>query len=266
MVTARIGEAAPNIEISGANKWPTSERHEYLTARETPLIGKKGKDINGKLDSQWERIPTREIQDLITKMKDATLRIIGLRSPGDNECRIGYPPSARYFITVTPAGELKRGEAFLAIANEENLEVAMAAANGHAAYAWWKTYGDAFHVNPHEVETIPIPDPWVQDHTIKTEARKLGRKLIDAINPDNVETNITGTNSIEQDSLNFYECAADAIESFDKLYLKALGLKEEPLLTQLRVPFAFSVWPIEPEEPHTLKANGTLNGDASGRQ
>ena len=27
------------------------------------------------------------------------------------------------------------------------------------------------------------------------------------------------------------------------------------------VPFAFSVWPIEPEEPHTLKANGTVSGD-----
>ena len=27
------------------------------------------------------------------------------------------------------------------------------------------------------------------------------------------------------------------------------------------VPFAFSVWLIEPEEPHTLKANGTIRGN-----
>ena len=242
MVTARIGKAAPNIEISGANKWPTSERYEYLTSRETPLIRNKGKVINTKLDSQWERIPTKEIQDLITKMKGCTLRIIDLRSPGDNDFGIGYPPSARYFITVTPAGKLKRGEKVLAIADEENLELAMTAANGHAAYAWWKVYGDAFHVNPHEIETIPIPSSWVQDHAIKTEARKLGRKLIDAINPINIETNVTGTNSIEQDSLNFYECAADTIESIDKLYLKSLGMEEEPLLTQLRIFRSDSTW------------------------
>ena len=102
MVTARVGELAPSIKISGANKWSTSERHEYLTSRETSLIRKKGKVTNIKLNSQWERIPTTEMQDLITKMKDCTLKIMDLKSPGDNDFGISYPPSARYFITVTP--------------------------------------------------------------------------------------------------------------------------------------------------------------------
>lgn len=204
IVTARIGEATPSIEISGANKWPTSERHEYLTSRETPLVRKTGKVTNTKLDSQWERIPTKEIQDLITKIKECTLRIADLKSPGDNDFSISYPLSARYFITVAPAGKLSRGEKILPIADKENLELAMAAANAHAAYAWWKTYGDAFHVNSHEVETIPIPDLWLQDGSIKEEAITLGRMLIEAITPENVESNITGTNSIEQDSLNFH--------------------------------------------------------------
>ena len=242
MVTARIGEAAPNIEISGANKWPTSERHEYLTSRETPLIRQKGKVTNTKLDSQWERIPTTEMQDLITKMKDCTLRIMDLKSPGDNDFGISYPPSARYFITVTPPGKLKRGEKVIPIADEENLELAMAAANGHAAYAWWRAYGDAFHVNPHEIETIPIPDLWLHNGSANEEARVLGRMLIEAIRPENIESNITGTNSIEQDSLNFHECAVGVIESIDKLFLKSLELKEEPLLSQLRTIRKDSTW------------------------
>ena len=230
IVTARIGGATPSIEISGANKWPTSERHEYLTSRGIPLIRKTGKITNTKLDSQWERIPTKEIQGLITKMKECTLRIVDLKSPGDNDYSIGYPPSARYFITIAPAGKLNRGEKILSITGNENIELAMAAANGHAAYAWWKTYGDAFHVNPHEVETIPIPDLWMQDGSMKEEARKLGRMLIEAITPENIESNIAGTNSIKQDSLNFHECAAHTVKSIDKLFLKALELEEEPLL------------------------------------
>ena len=39
------------------------------------------------------------------------------------------------------------------IADQDNLELAMAASNDHAAYAWWKTYGDAFHINPYEFVT-----------------------------------------------------------------------------------------------------------------
>ena len=242
IVTARVGESAPIIEISGANKWSVSERHEYLSSRETPLARQSSKSMNSKLDSQWERIPTKEIQDIITKMRQCGTRIEHLRSPGENEHGIGFPPSARYFITMAPAGKLKRGENVLGITSTEKLELAMAATNGHAAYAWWKTYGDAFHVNPHEIETIPVPDLWMQDSTTKEQARKLGRKLMDAINPDNIETNITGVNSIEQDSLNFYECAAGTIELIDNLYVKSLGLEEEPLLSQLRILRSESTW------------------------
>ena len=148
IITAQIGEGKPSIEISGANKWPTKERHEYLTSRGTPLIRTNVRTINSKLDTQWERIPTREIQDLIRKMRESTLRIQNLRDPGENKFGISFPLSARYFFTITPAGALKRGEKHIAISDEENLELAMAATNGHAAFAWWKAYGDAFHVNP----------------------------------------------------------------------------------------------------------------------
>ena len=176
------------------------------------------------------------------------MKIDDLSVLGESDFSIGYPPSARYFITTAPTGMLTRSEHLIPIADEENLEIAMAAINGHTAYAWWKAYGDAFHVNPHEIETIPIPDEWFQDPEMKREARRLGRELIDAINDENIGTNITGTNSIEQDSLNFHACVPDTIRVIDKLYLKALGLEEDPLLRQLHSLRSESTWRLGVDE------------------
>ena len=136
----------------------------------------KTPSVNSKLDNQWERMSTKEIQHLIKKMKECPQRISNLKVPGDNKNKLGFPPTAMYFITTTPGGKLKRGEKLLDISSTENLELAMAAVNGHAAYAWWRVYGDAFHVNPHEIETIPIPNLWSQDHSTKSEARKTGQE------------------------------------------------------------------------------------------
>ena len=242
MLTARTGKGQPQIEISGTNRWLRSERYDYLNSREAPLPKITGRNLNTKLDTQWERIPTREIQELITTMRECNLVIADLSVLGENDFAVGFPLTAMYFITVTPAGKLNRGEKHIAISDEENLEIAMAVTNGHAAYAWWKTYGDAFHVNPHEMGTIPIPDKWLQDPTMKAEARRLGRELIHTINDENIGTNITGINSIEQDSMNFHACAPDTIEAIDKLYLKAIGLQENPLLNQLHILRSDSTW------------------------
>lgn len=175
-------------------------------------------------------------------MRECTLRVQDLRDPGENEFGIGFPPSARYFFTITPSGALKRGEKHIAISDEENLELAMAATNGHAAFAWWKAYGDSFHVNLHEIASIPIPNLWLEDLEINAEARRLGRKLIDTITPENTGTNTTGTKSIEQDSLDFYTCARDTIDAIDELYLSALELPQEPLKLQLHTLRSESTW------------------------
>ena len=242
MLTARTGKSYSKIEISGANRWRRSERYEYLTSRETPLFRTKVGEINNKLDTQWERIPTKEIQALIDRMRECRLRVGDLRNLGENSFSIGFPPTAMYFITTTPSGELKRREGLIPISNEENLWLAMAAVNGHAGYAWWRTYGDAFHVNPYEMETIAVPDLWLEHQRTNLEAKNLGKGLIDAIIPENIGTNVTGTNSISQDSLNFFACAPDIIDAIDKLYLTALGLSEEPLLSQLHVLRSESTW------------------------
>ena len=136
MLTARTGKGQPQIEISGTNRWLRSERYDYLNSREAPRPKITGRNLNTKLDTQWERIPTREIQELITTMRECNLVIADLSVLGKNDFAVGFPLTAMYFITVTPAGKLNRGEKHIAISDEENLEIAMAVTNGHDAYAW----------------------------------------------------------------------------------------------------------------------------------
>ena len=118
----------------------------------------------------------------------------------------------------------------------------MAALNGHAAYTWWRVYGDAFHVNHHELISTAIPDAWFDDEHTHQTARKLGRDLIDAIVPANIESLTTGTKGKVQDSLNFHRCAASTIAKIDELYLAALGLNRDPLIAQLHTVRSDSTW------------------------
>jgi len=165
----------------------------------------------------------------------------------ENEHELGFPPTAMYFITAAPAGKLKRGENTLLIACWGKLELALAAVNSHAAYAWWRTYGDAFHINPHEIATIAIPSAWIESEDTNRKARALGRELIAAITPDNITRIRTGTRGAVQDSLNLHDCAEETIAKIDKLYLEALGLNPKPLLEQLHTLRGPSTWRLGQE-------------------
>ena len=52
----------------------------------------------------------------------------------------------------------------------------------------------------------------------------------------------TGVRSTQQDSLNLHEAACETIREIDKLWVKGMGLTEEPLLSQLRVLRSDSTW------------------------
>ena len=65
IIVARTGESKCIIEVSGINKWRKSERHEYLTSRAIPLTRQGGPAVDPKVDTQWERVSTPEIQELI---------------------------------------------------------------------------------------------------------------------------------------------------------------------------------------------------------
>ncbi len=241
IITATAGEENPVIEISATNKWEKSERHEYLNSRANPIVRLTNPIGDERVDSQWERIPTPEIQKLITAMCVEKTKISNMRRVGENPFALAFSPSARYYITATPAGYLKRGENTLPIASQESLELAIAAANTHAAYAWWRAYGDAFHINRHEIASIAIPRQWLEDEQTNRRALELGRALIAAINPANISAIVTGTKSKTQDSLNFHDCAPEVIAELDALYLDAL-CQPRAALSQLHTLRSNSTW------------------------
>ncbi len=160
------------------------------------------------------------------------------------EYAIGFPQTAYNFITAVPAGKLDRREFTLPIDSAEKLAIAMAAVNSHVAYAWWKAYGDAFDLNPYEMATVAIPNQWIEVEGARRRISTLGRKLIRAINPHNIEVRQSGTKGKLSENVNFHNCMADTIMEIDKLYLSAFGLPREPLLTQLRMLRSDSSWRV----------------------
>jgi len=243
IITATMGKQTPIIEISGINRWPKSERHEYLTSRPKAIASRRNTVGDARIDAQWERIHTTEIADLLDAMCAQETKIANLSGMGQADNALGFPPSAMYFITIAPAGSLNRGEGVLPIADTEGLELALAAANTHAAYAWWMAYGDAFHIKPYEIATIAIPRAWLDDAAANRRVRRLARELIAAVNPQNIRPLTTGTLSSVQDSLNFHECAPAAIAELDALYLDALA-QPRATLTQLHALRSNVTWKL----------------------
>ena len=96
-------------------------------------------------------------------------------------------------------------------------------------YAWWAAFGDGFDVNEREVTTLAVPDAWAAD---PAEAVALGQRLIDAMPQCAVETLMRGT---VWRNVDFHTHAPDLIEEIDRLYVEALRLPMEPLLTHLRI-------------------------------
>ena len=228
IITATTGSGVPTISLSDTNRWRKSERREYLTSRPRAVTRRPETPVDQRIDSQWERIPTPEIQDLLSAMRASPTKIRDLRPAGESESALAFPPTAMYFITAAPAGRLNRGENLLPIDRAAHLELAIAAANTHAAYAWWKAFGDAFHINPHEMATIAIPQDWLDDAETHRRARRLAQELRAAIKPANIKPLTTGTRGKVQDSLNFHECAPEVIAQLDALYLDALAQPASP--------------------------------------
>ena len=228
------------VHTTGTNRWRKSEREQYLLTRRYIPMTSSNRHTN--LATQWARIPSAEIGQMVDTMNRQRKTIADLVPNGEFQHAAGVPLTAYNFISTAPEGELVRGEGVLPVRDEASLELTMALLNGHAAYAWWSIFGDAFHINPHEVITLAIPDDWLEDDETNRRVRTLGRTLIDAIQPDNIEQRITGKNRKRQDSLNFHECAADTIAEIDALYLAGMGLPPEPLLSQLRKLRTNSTW------------------------
>ena len=232
----------PIIQVTGVNKWPKSERFQFLTHRSYSPRAELVRDLDSKLDNQWERIPNTGIADLITAMRGCSFSLKSMGRDSTANESVGFPKSAYEFLTVVPPGRLKRREFTIDVGEQENQAVAVAAANSHIAYTWWKTYGDAFDVTYPVMSNLPIPHVWVEDPHLRSTVIALGRKLIAEIDDSNIEWRTSGTKKSRHQSLNFHNCAPDTIEEIDTLYLTSLGLPEEPLLTNLRKLRSNSNW------------------------
>ena len=235
------------IRVSGTNKWRRSERHTFLAYRAYNRQPDAIKSMDSRIELQWARIPTADVTSLITRMRNTSVKLSDLVLRSEGMAELGFPKTAYEFITAAPTGKLNRGESKIPVGSEDSLAIAMAVANNHVAYTWWKVYGDAFHVNQHEMATIAIPDEWVEVKETKRKIIALGMKLIGAINPSNIKVLTSGTKGAITENVNFHECAAETVAEIDRLYLRALGLTPEPLLTQLHTVRSNSTWKVGTE-------------------
>ena len=242
IITAVTGKRRAVIETTGTGKWGKSEREQYLLSRRYTGIPAKLSRLHPNLVNQWPRIPHESIGQLLTAMQAQQRTVGNLAAPGENEYAIAFPQTAYEFITTAPAGMLERREMVYRIAGEPELELAMAALNGHIAYAWWRVWGDAFDINAYEMTTVTIPDQWLDDESVNAQARGLGRQLIAAITPENIQTNKSGTAGNSFENIRFHEVCPHIIRQLDELHLASLGLPLQPLLPHLRQIRSGSNW------------------------
>ena len=239
----------PRILVTGTSKWRKGERHVFLEHRQYTRRPDQKPALDERLDRQWERIPTPETREMILAMRAAQTRIHDLQRKTKGTERIGFPLTAYEFITITPAGRLTRGELIIEVGSQDSLKLAMAAANSHPAYAWWKTYGDAYHVNGYTIKNIAVPDSWIKHQDIRQRILDLGSQLISAVKLSNIKSLKSGTKGTQLQSLNFHDCEPDTIAEIDELYVDGLKLKgrklnPQPLLDQLHTLRTNSNWQI----------------------
>ena len=242
IITAFLGKTLVSIKTTGTSQWTKSERERFLTSRDyatAPDIAENR--IDGRLAHQWPRVSTNLIAKLVSSMALQKCKINDLEIR-TGEFSVTIPQTAYNFITIAPAGKLSRREILLNLDSSDNLQLAMAVLNNHIAYMWWRVWGDAFHVNKYEMTSIAIPDKWLDDAEMNREARHLGRSLINAINPDNIQLNKSGTRGGTFENVNFYQACPAIIEQIDILYLEALGMLNDQLLNQLRKLRSNSNW------------------------
>ena len=240
VITASIGDAAKaRLVTTGLMRWSSDEREECLAAR--PVYSEeRERQENGNQHhgDQWPRIPTEAVARLINAIDAQANEMLGAKNGSIPSLTI--PRTAYRYVTVAPVGNIEgRRETHLGVNDSFDFRLAMAAANSHIGYAWWRVYGDGFDVKQSDFRGFSIPDAWTAD---PDEPISLGQQLIEAIPHCMVENRFRGKSF---ENVDFHTGRPDLIEQIDKLYIAALGLPEEPLLTHLRIMRGNSSWRFE---------------------
>ena len=237
ILTAKIGSTDKvRLNTTGLMRWSASEREECLVSREYYTeVRTAHENGNGHHGDQWARIPTEVIAGMVAAIDNQVHDLLGTKN-GSNPCLV-IPRSAYQYLSILPVGAIEdRRETALRVNDSFDFRLAMAAINSHIGFAWWLIYGDGLDVKQSDFQGLSIPDVWIEN---PDEAIGLGQELIDAIQDCAVENRFRGRTFRNVD---FHSGRPDLIERIDRLYIAALGLPEEPLLTQLRVMRSNSSW------------------------
>ena len=229
ILTAALGKARRTlIRTTGLQRWRSDERTSCLTRRRMADTVRHGINVHRRIGAQWPRIPTPEVSHLIEVLLKQKKTVADYKT--NQGIQLGFPLAPRYFVSTIPAGAVSpRGEQILTVADNDACCLVMAALNGHVGYGWWRAYGDGFHLNEHEISTLPIPDAWAAE---PKPVIRLGQRLVEAIPSCIVENKQQGG---VWRNVDFHTYAPDLIAEIDRLYIEALGLPLEPLLTHLKI-------------------------------
>ena len=229
IVTAIRGSASGlGVCTTGLQRWSPYERHLCIAQRQGVSLPRLGMNVDERIAGQWPRIPTEEVASLVsvalTQAKTVKEYWAGVG------IGIAIPKTAYLFLPAIPEHSVSpRSETVFPVADTDMRYLLVAALNGHVAHGWWAIFGDGFHVNLHELASLPIPDAWVSH---PQPAIRLGKRLTDAIPECIVEHKQQGRTWRNVD---FHTHRPSLIEETDRLYIEALGLPLEPLLTHLRI-------------------------------
>lgn len=247
IITAVAGENKAKIWTSGTARWLSSEREAYFRNRNPvqipdAFIGFCAKNLTDRLSCQWPRLASDNICEIVVEMLQQKRTIKDLAA-GASSFKVAFPATAGYFISCIPDIGMQRSESMYSLTDQQSCWVAMTAFNSHLFYMWWRVWGDAFHLTKYQIEGMPIPDMWIDNSDINTEARYIGKKLAKTLNnPDHIIRTQKG-NVFE--NINFHAVAPELIEQADRLYLKALKIESaeaDLMLNELRKLRSESNW------------------------
>ena len=228
IVTAIRGNDAAVTRTTGIQRWHANERHLCLPQRQTAPVPQRRMNVDERIAKQWPRTPTPAVAEMVANVfkqeKTVTDYLAGVG------LRIAIPKTAYRFLSILPEGAVSpRSETMFTVADDATCNLILAALNGSAAHGWWAIFGDSFHVNLHEMTSFAVPDKWV---ATPQPAIELGERLKAAIPRCIVENEQQG--GIWR-NVDFHTYAPDLIAEIDRLYIEALGLPVEPLLSHLRI-------------------------------
>ena len=227
VVTARRGKpSAKKIRTTGLQRWPSEERSDCLALRRLANLPNFGRRAAAGLARQWPRVPTAEVAQMIQGMLKQKRSIKDYVSSTGTV--IAVPKTAYLFLTALPEGTVTPRSESLFTVPDDAVDLILAVLNSQVAHGWWATIGDGFHVKLEEMLNAPVPDAWVGS----PEPAALGQRLR-AIIPDCLVENWQQGGMWR--NVDFHAHAPDLIEEIDRLYIEALDLPVEPLLTHLRI-------------------------------